>query len=262
MGAANGSYFLAGMDVLQRLATNQGHGNPPVAALAAPSGSATKKARSHSNSMEIITTRTEPTNSSFLFGNLPVAAPMGGAQAAQAAQAAPRPPVAAVAPNDLAHLPPVLQALITKTREHPRYAKDYAFDDRDASWVQTAPYGDWCAGPNYPRVIGIDCEMCETTDPVGGTKDQNALIRLSIINGEEANGNHETILDTLVNPQAPITDIRSVIHGIVETQLQSVQFTLRHAQSALAQLCSDRTIIVGHSVHNDLRALKFLHSKW
>lgn len=258
MGAANGSYFLAGMDVLQRLSTNQGHGNPVLPP--APTGSASKKARSRSSSFDVITTKTVPTNSSFLFGNLPVAAPSGASFSHAEAPRAAAPAAVPTPPSDMAHLSSVLQALITKTREHPRYARDFAFEDRDASWARTNPYGEWCSGPNYPQIIGIDCEMCETTDPVSGVKDVNALIRLSIINGEEVGGNHETVLDTLVNPLLPVTDCRTSIHGIVESQLQNVQFTLKHAQAALMQLCSDNTVIIGHSVHNDLRALKFLHS--
>ena len=64
-----------------------------------------------------------------------------------------------------------------------------------------------------------------------------------------------------MNPQQPIVDCRSHIHGLQEAQLKTVQFTLKHAQTALMDICSDHTIIVGHSVHNDLRALKFFHSK-
>lgn len=32
-----------------------------------------------------------------------------------------------------------------------------------------------------PAVIAIDCEMCETTDPVTGVKCDNALIRFSAV---------------------------------------------------------------------------------
>jgi len=39
-----------------------------------------------------------------------------------------------------------------------------------------------------------------------------------------------------------------------------VQFTLRHAQAILLKICTDQTIIIGHSVHNDLKALKFEHT--
>ena len=38
-----------------------------------------------------------------------------------------------------------------------------------------------------------------------------------------------------------------------------VQFTLRHAQAVLLKICTEDTIIIGHGLHNDLKALKFEH---
>lgn len=107
-----------------------------------------------------------------------------------------------------------------------------------------------------PAVIAIDCEMCETADPVTGAKDTNSLVRFSVINGFKPT---EVLLDTLVAPNMPITEIRSHIHGITEEQLKTTNFTLRQAQAFLYQNCSEDTIIVGHSVHNDLKALRFNH---
>lgn len=63
-----------------------------------------------------------------------------------------------------------------------------------------------------------------------------------------------------MNPGLPITDARTHIHGISEAQITSATWTLRHAQAALLKICSDRTVLVGHSLHKDLRALKFSHS--
>jgi len=68
------------------------------------------------------------------------------------------------------------------------------------------------------------------------------------------------IIDTLVQPGMPISDMRTTIHGITEADLRPVQFTLRHAQAALLSLCSDRTILVGHGLSNDLKALHFQHN--
>jgi RNA exonuclease 1 len=57
----------------------------------------------------------------------------------------------------------------------------------------------------------------------------------------------------------PIIDCKTKIHGISEEQLKTAQFSLRHAQAFLRNICSQKTIIVGHAVHNDLKALKFDH---
>lgn len=113
-----------------------------------------------------------------------------------------------------------------------------------------------CAQSNLPTVLSMDCEMCECTDPVTGEKCDNALIRFSVV---DCTNNGQVLIDALVAPGLPITDARTHIHGITEEQLSTVTWTLRHAQAALLKLCSDRTVFVGHSLHKDLRALKFSH---
>jgi RNA exonuclease 1 len=69
----------------------------------------------------------------------------------------------------------------------------------------------------------------------------------------------EVLLDSLVAPNWPISEMRTRIHGIAESNLTGVTFTLRHAQAFLMKVCSDQTIIVGHALHHDLRALKLQH---
>jgi RNA exonuclease 1 len=69
----------------------------------------------------------------------------------------------------------------------------------------------------------------------------------------------QVLIDSLIAPGLPITDTRAHIHGITEQQLATATWTLRHAQAALLKICSDRTVLVGHSLHKDLRALKFNH---
>ena len=62
-----------------------------------------------------------------------------------------------------------------------------------------------------------------------------------------------------MSPSLPISDLRTNIHGITEDQLRNVHYSLRHAQAAILEICSENTIIIGHSVHNDLKALHFRH---
>ena len=98
--------------------------------------------------------------------------------------------------------------------------------------------------------------MCETKEPSTGKIDSKALCRISIVNGDNPS---EVLLDTLVKPQWPVSNHRTWVNGIEEKDLRDVQFTLKHAQTFMAALCSEQTVIVGHAVHNDLLALRMVH---
>lgn len=79
------------------------------------------------------------------------------------------------------------------------------------------------------------------------------LVRFSLISQSQV------IVDTLVNPEHPVAEMRTSIHGIEESDVLNVQFTLKHAQAILKAYCSEGTIIVGHALYNDLKTLKFDH---
>ena len=150
---------------------------------------------------------------------------------------------------------------VIQTRAHDRYEASFDFErckenepEGVESWIKAKPYGQWCA--NNPPAISIDCEMCETRDPVTGVNDAKALCRISVVNAVNP---EEVLLDTLVKPAWPVVDYRTRINGIKAEHLETVQFTLRHAQAFMMALCSEETVITGHAVHNDLVALKMEH---
>jgi hypothetical protein len=142
------------------------------------------------------------------------------------------------------------EELVAKTQSHARYKMDYSLNV-DASWV-SARMG---LKPEYP-VIALDCEMCETEDPVTQVR-ESTLIRLSVINGQNP---EEVLMDTLVAPSDPVIDLRTRIHGVTEEQLSGVKTTLRQVQAVLLKMITDQTIILGHSVYNDLKVLKLNHA--
>eukprot|EP01031_Cornospumella_fuschlensis_P036591 gene36591-44388_t len=150
--------------------------------------------------------------------------------------------------------------LVQTTQAHHRFSFDYTFK-KDALWVQAkkasgaVAAGVGISSPPF-RVLALDCEMCECTDPVDGKKDKNALIRLSVVNGLDPN---QVLIDTLVAPSLLISDCRTRIHGISEEQLAGVKVSLRHAQAGLLTLMDENTILIGHSICNDLDALKLDH---
>ena len=155
------------------------------------------------------------------------------------------------------------QKAIVESRKHPRYDSSFDFTKYkeieekagiQTNWIKAKPFGPWCA--NNPQAIAIDCEMCETQDPLSGAKNHKALCRLSVVNAEKP---EEVLLDTLVKPAWPVTDYRTRINGIDKENLENVSFTLRHAQAFMMALCSEETVIVGQAVQNDLAALNMEH---
>ena len=157
------------------------------------------------------------------------------------------------------------QSSVIATRSHPNYNSIFDFDKlkkmdeengvaKAEDWVKARPFGDWCA--NNPHAIAIDCEMCETKDPLTGNTDHKALCRLSVVNAVDPD---DVLIDTLVKPKWPVVDYRSRINGIKEEDLDNVQFTLSHAQAFMMALCSEETVIIGHAVNNDVAALKMEH---
>ncbi|KAL3761042.1 hypothetical protein ACHAWU_005179 [Discostella pseudostelligera] len=154
---------------------------------------------------------------------------------------------------------------VLATRGHTNYTNAFNFErsqqaewssgiSTPSDWITSRPYDQTFA--SNPAAIAIDCEMCETTDPVSGKINPKALCRISIVNAENPN---DVLLDTLVKPEWPITNYRTWINGITAENLNNVQFTLKHAQTFMNALCSEQTVIVGHAVHNDLFALQMVH---
>src|SRR5690349_18375561 len=90
-------------------------------------------------------------------------------------------------------------------------------------------------------------------------QDDRALIRVSIVDGDHP---ERVLFNTLVKqPESgcTIVDYKTDIHGITPDQIAAATLTFRHVQAAVSRMLCDRTIIVGHSVHGDLKSLKIRH---
>jgi len=98
------------------------------------------------------------------------------------------------------------------------------------------------------RVIALDCEMCMTVD------DQLSLTRVSLLEWDGS-----LILDELVKPAKQIKDYLTAYSGITEEMLDPVTTTLADIQKRLLEIITPQTILIGHSLDCDLRALKIAH---
>ncbi|KAH9988749.1 hypothetical protein BJV77DRAFT_1145224 [Russula vinacea] len=116
-------------------------------------------------------------------------------------------------------------------------------------WIET-PEADADSKPGYQSVYAIDCEMCITADG-------KALTRVCVIDY----ATDKVAYDQFVKPPSPITDYLTRFSGITAEALESITTTLADVQAHLRTLITPSTILVGHSLESDLRALQLSHPR-
>ncbi|XP_076004090.1 RNA exonuclease 5 [Genypterus blacodes] len=105
---------------------------------------------------------------------------------------------------------------------------------------------DACVSDSSP-LYGLDCEMCLT-------ERGNELARVSLVDSDG-----KCMLDELVKPQNRIINYLTRFSGITAAMLQPITTTLREVQVKLRKLLPRDAVLVGHSIDNDLIALKLNH---
>eukprot|EP00066_Takifugu_rubripes_P021864 XP_011611130.1 PREDICTED: putative RNA exonuclease NEF-sp isoform X2 [Takifugu rubripes] len=103
-----------------------------------------------------------------------------------------------------------------------------------------------CVTDSSP-LFGLDCEMCLTGQGY-------ELARVSLVDSDG-----KCLLDQLVKPQNHILNYLTCFSGITAAMLRPVRTTLRDVQAQLRTLLPSDAVLVGHSINNDLMALKMIH---
>ncbi|XP_073143508.1 small RNA degrading nuclease 1 [Henckelia pumila] len=138
------------------------------------------------------------------------------------------------------------EKLVRLTLMHPQYPVDFCFPSYEEEWVSSKKSRIM----KSTKMLGVDCEMVLCED---GTE---ALVKVCAVDR-----NLQVKLDAVVNPNKAIADFRTEITGMSAIDLDGVTCSLPDVQKSMKKLLSHGTILVGHSLHNDLQALKVDHAR-
>ncbi|KAK7263183.1 hypothetical protein RJT34_30769 [Clitoria ternatea] len=136
------------------------------------------------------------------------------------------------------------QRLVQVTLQHPLYPSDYSFPSIDEGW-KVINIRNKNKVMKSTEMFAVDCEMVLCEDGTEG------LVKICVVDH-----NLEVKLNELVKPDKGIADYRTDITGVSSQDLEAVTCSLANIQKSMKKLLSTGSILVGHSLHNDLRVLK------
>ena len=145
------------------------------------------------------------------------------------------------------------------------------------NWMVDSQVGDdWLQIPEYTgnstdecRVLALDCEMVRIASLNHDSFFLTILFRQCITTvGKELThiciidyATSEKLYDELVLPSAPIVDYLTRFSGISPKSLETTTTTLADVHSFLRGLITPSTILLGHSLESDLKAMKVAHAR-
>jgi RNA exonuclease 1 len=122
-----------------------------------------------------------------------------------------------------------------------------AYDDSELEGFQTTMEPEPGDDPRSHAVYALDCEMCYT---VKGLE----LTRVTIVDSD-----CKTVYESLVKPLNTIIDYNTTFSGITREQMERTSTSILQVQANILHLCNSKTILIGHSLESDMKALKIIH---
>ncbi|OQS01611.1 hypothetical protein ACHHYP_00624 [Achlya hypogyna] len=157
-----------------------------------------------------------------------------------------------------AAVPRTYEALRDLTQQNRRF-NDFYEKMAKPDWVSTATMKR-SSKAQYKRIVALDCEMCVTFDPSTETRNSKALVRVTLVDGEDP----ETILvDLIVHQPQPGHSVllyKTDIHGIAPDLITNSKIDPARARKELLKHVGPDTIVVGHSLYGDLASLFLKHT--
>ncbi|TKY89838.1 hypothetical protein EX895_001135 [Sporisorium graminicola] len=100
------------------------------------------------------------------------------------------------------------------------------------------------------EIVALDCELSYTTAGL-------TLTRLTLVDEQG-----DMILDEIVRTRTDIVDYNTRFSGITaEAYEEQAVFDLPGVRKTMAQFVGENTVLVGHGLENDLRAIRLVHHK-
>ncbi|KAK6029363.1 diacylglycerol kinase catalytic domain protein, partial [Ostertagia ostertagi] len=103
--------------------------------------------------------------------------------------------------------------------------------------------------PRNEKVYAMDCEMVYG---VWGPE----LARVSVVDMD-----NKLVLDLIVKPHNRVIDYNTRFSGLTANQVEASTIDLFEAQNRLFELVNEQSILIGHSLESDLKAMRLRHEK-
>ncbi|XP_074669734.1 RNA exonuclease 1 homolog [Strix aluco] len=98
-------------------------------------------------------------------------------------------------------------------------------------------------------VYALNCETCYTTHGL-------ELTRVTVVDAKL-----QVVYDSFVKPDGKVVDCDKRLSGVTKDDLKNITTSFQSVQAILLNLFSADTILIGHSLENDLFALKLIHDR-